>query len=70
MLSYIRKTTGFLHYIVQITNDDIKQIKALYRNKQSNGQHMYVIRTLHDIAVVTTYSQGKINKKTAIKYIT
>ena len=48
----------------------LKILRALYRNKQSNGQHVYVIRTLPNIPVVTTYSQGKINKNnTAINYI-
>ena len=48
----------------------LKILTVLNRNKQSNGQHVYVIGTIPNIPVVTTYLQGKINKKTAIKYIT
>ena len=48
----------------------LKILTALNRNKQSNGQHVYVIRTLPDIAVVIKYSQVKINRNTAIKCIT
>ena len=40
----------------------LKILTALCRSKQSNGQHVYVIETLPNIAVVTTYSQVKINK--------
>ena len=42
----------------------LKILTTLYRNKQSNGQRVYVIVIISNIAVVTTYSQGKINKTT------